>query len=91
MDCEFNKVVLLGFSISQTQDMLNKNLLKEAKTKIKDSVKKNTFSLRLALRDVHNSYIKSQITTIMNRPTWFSFKRSITLSTKMTQYSESLT
>jgi len=45
VDCEFNKVVLLGFSISQTQDMLNKNLLKEAKTKIKDSVKKNTFSL----------------------------------------------
>ena len=48
VDCQYKTVILLKFNVVQTQDLLNKSLLKEAKSAIKTSVKQNTFTLRLA-------------------------------------------
>ena len=49
VDCEFkssNQNVQLTFTVKQTQDMLDKTILKEVKTKVTNSVKANTFTLR---------------------------------------------
>ena len=54
MDCQYKTVILLKFNVVQTQDLLDKTLLKEAKSAIKTSVKQNTFTLRLEFLEVQS-------------------------------------
>lgn len=50
MECVYKTEILLKFNVVQTQDLLDKSLLNEAKSEIKKSVKANTFTIRLAKR-----------------------------------------
>ncbi|KAL5262342.1 hypothetical protein ACHWQZ_G007910 [Mnemiopsis leidyi] len=48
VECVYKTEILLKFNVVQTQDLLDKSLLNEAKSEIKKSVKANTFTISIA-------------------------------------------